>query len=416
MSLTIEGGATRTLADTAFTVRVTGAVPGEPVTFEVELPSYQGADWAGRFTATADEHGVVDLATTALDGFADADPGALLWALEARPGPAAGPAPAGHEIGWTLRVTQGERSAAAAHVRSFRGPGVRVQELAPPLAGRLFLPAEPGPRPAVVSLSGSGGGINEDEAALLASHGFLCLALACFNYPGRPDDLYELPVEHVAEAVAWLAARDDVLPDAIAVKGQSRGAELSLLAAAHVPGIRAAAAVVPSGYVWGSFTSDGRDGAAWTLDGEPVPTVRDEGMVGRRSEATERGIAAAPGFRAAVAATPAADLDRATIPIERFAGPVLLLCGGDDLMWDSVELSDVVLQRREAAGTAAPTRRLVFPDAGHNLGLPFTPVVTTSVHPVNGVAYAYGGTRPGTARARAEAWAALIDFLERSLS
>lgn len=416
MSLAIEGPAERSPADAPFGVRVTGAVPHAPVTFAVELAGHQSADWAGRFTAVADEHGVVDLATTALDGFAEPDPTALLWALDARPGPAAGPERPDSALVWSLEVRQDDRVAAARYVREYRAPGVRVHELAAPLAGRLYLPAEPGPRPAVITLSGSGGGLNHEEAELLASHGFVCLALACFNYPGRPDDLFELPVEQVAEAVAWLAARDDVRPGAIAVKGQSRGAELSLLVAAHVPGVRAVAAVVPSGYVWGSFTSDGRDGAAWTLRGEPVPTVRDDGLVGRRSEATARGVAAAPGFRAAVAAASEADLERATIPIERFAGPVLLLCGGDDLMWDSVELSDVLLRRRQAAGTAAETRRLVFPDAGHNLGLPFTPVVTTSVHPVDGVAYAYGGTRPGTARARAQAWAALIDFLERSLS
>lgn len=416
MSLVIEGPASRSLADTAFGVRVSGAVPGESVAFVVDLPSYQGADWTGRFTAVADEHGVVDLATTALDGFADADPTTLLWALEARPGSAAGPAPAEHELGWTLRVEQVDRAAVAHYVRELRGPGVRVEDLPSPLAGRLFLPAEPGPRPAVITLSGSGGGINEEEAALLAGRGFVCLALACFNYPGRPDDLYELPIEYVAEAVAWLAARDEVRADAIAVKGQSRGAELSLLVAAHVPGIRAAAAVVPSGYVWGSFTSDGRDGAAWTLAGRPVPPVPDDGLVAGGSTTTPTGIAAAPGFRAAVAAAAPDDLDRATIPIERFAGPVLLLCGGADLMWDSAELSDVLLRRRLAAGTAAVTRRLVFPDAGHNLGLPFTPVVTRSVHPVNDIAYAYGGTRPGTARARADAWHALIDFLKTSLS
>jgi len=413
MSLAIEGPPPRALADTAFGLRVTGADPGRPVGLVVDLTGFQGADWQGRFTATADDEGVVDLGTSLLDGFDEPDPATLLWALEEQPGTGGGPASPETDLVWSLRVEQGDRSATARYVREFRRPGVTSRELEPPLAGRLYLPADPGPRPAVITLSGSGGGINEQEAELLASHGFVCLALACFNYPGRPDDLFELPIEYVATAVAWLAGLDEVGPGSIAVKGQSRGAELGLLVAAHVPGVRALAAVVPSGYVWGSFTSDGRDGAAWTLEGRPVPTVTEEGLVADRSVATSRGVAAAPGFRAAVEATGADDLARAAIPIERFDGPVLLLCGGDDLMWDSVELSEVVLRRRGAGG--AMTRRLVFPDAGHNLGLPYTPVVTTSVHPVNGVTYAYGGTRRGTARARADAWAALIDFLDESL-
>ena len=61
MSLRIEGPATRSLADTPFEVRVTGAVPHDTVTFLVNLPGFQGADWFGRFTAVADEQGVVDL-------------------------------------------------------------------------------------------------------------------------------------------------------------------------------------------------------------------------------------------------------------------------------------------------------------------------------------------------------------------
>ncbi|MDQ6526704.1 acyl-CoA thioester hydrolase/BAAT C-terminal domain-containing protein [Nocardioides sp. LHD-245] len=414
MSLAIDGPAHRSLADTPFDLRVTGAAPHEPVTFTVELPGFQGADWSGTFTATANAHGTVDLATTALDGFAEPDPTALLWSLEPRP-VAAEPVPADDELGWTLRVSQGDRSATEHYVREFRGRGVSAHELSAPLAGRLYLPPGPGPRPAVITLSGSGGGINDEEAMLLASRGFVCLALACFNYPGRPDDLLELPVEYVASAATWLAARDEVQPGAIAVKGQSRGAELALLVGAHVPGVRAVVAVVPSGYVWGSFTSDGREGAAWTLGGEPVPAVLDDGIVPGRSVETASGIAAAPGFRAAIEATAPDDLDRATIPIERLDGPLLLLCGGDDLMWDSVELSEVLLRRR-AAGTSAPTRREVFPGAGHNLGLPFTPVVTGMVHPVNGVAYAYGGTRPGTARARVAAWTAFVDFLEETLT
>jgi dienelactone hydrolase len=414
MSLAIEGLEDRSLADTPVAVRVTGARPHEAVTFLVELSGFQGSDWSGRFTAVADACGVVDLATTALDGFPDPDPTVLLWALEARA--TAPSAPVVGQLGWTVRAEQRDRSAVVHCVRDTRRPGVTSYVLPAPLAGQMFVPAEPGPHRAVITLSGSGGGINEQEAELLASRGFVCLALACFNYPGRPDDLFELPIEYVGMAVEWLAARDEVRSGAIAVKGHSRGAELSLLVGAHVPGIRAVAAVVPTGYVWGSFTSDGREGAAWTLAGVPLPAVRDDGVVPGRSVMTPGGIAAAPGFRAAIEAADAADLERAEIPIERLDGPVLLLCGGDDLMWDSVELSDVVLRRRRAGDGSAPTRRLVFPGAGHNLGLPFTPVVTTSVHPVNGVVYTYGGTRQGTAHARVAAWTALIDFLEESLS
>ncbi|MFI5429307.1 acyl-CoA thioester hydrolase/BAAT C-terminal domain-containing protein [Aeromicrobium sp. UC242_57] len=156
----------------------------------------------------------------------------------------------------------------------------------------------------MITLTGSGGGINHEEAQLLASRGFVCLALAYFNYPGRPDDLFEQPLEYFGEAAAWLASHPAVRPGAIAVKGQSRGAERSLLLAAHVPAVTAVVGIVPSGYVWGSFTSDGRDGAAWTLDALPVPTVSAEHLVAGRSVVVDGAVEATPGFRAAIESTP----------------------------------------------------------------------------------------------------------------
>ncbi|WP_456695396.1 acyl-CoA thioester hydrolase/BAAT C-terminal domain-containing protein [Aeromicrobium sp. P5_D10] len=413
MTLKLEGLAARMPADAPFTVRVTGASPGRRVGFEVRLLDYQDAEWDGTFSATADAAGVVDLGTTALDGFDEPDPATLLWALE-RSGTAKQPAHGG-ELVWTVKAVQDDACAEGRYIREFRASGVTSYELEAPLAGRLYLPSGTGPRPAVITLTGSGGGINREEAELLASRGFVCLALAYFNYPGRPDDLFEQPLEYFRSAVEWLAAHRAVRADSIAVKGQSRGAELSLLLGSHIPGIKAVVAVAPSGYVWGSFTSDGRDGAAWTLAGRPVPTVTAEDLVPLHSAVVDGAVEATPGFRAAVEATPPDELEEAEIPIEQGDCSVLLVCGDDDAMWDAVALSDVLLRRADTATSSCDLRRVILPNAGHNLSLPYTPVVTSTVHPVNGVRYAYGGTRKGTADARVTAWNSIIDFLEAAL-
>ncbi|MFI5429306.1 acyl-CoA thioester hydrolase/BAAT C-terminal domain-containing protein [Aeromicrobium sp. UC242_57] len=91
------------------------------------------------------------------------------------------------------------------------------------------------------------------------------------------------------------------------------------------------------------------------------------------------------------------------------------MCGADDAMWDSVALSDVLLRRAEDAPVPVDVRRVILPDAGHNLSLPYLPVVTSVVHPVNGVTYAYGGTRKGTASARVTAWTEMLGFFDTVL-
>ncbi len=58
----------------------------------------------------------------------------------------------------------------------------------------------------------------------------------------------------------------------------------------------------------------------------------------------------------------------ATIPVERFFGDVLLVAGGDDLVWPSVASARAVQARRRAFDL--PTSVVTHPDAGHRVILP----------------------------------------------
>jgi hypothetical protein len=60
-----------------------------------------------------------------------------------------------------------------------------------------------------------------------------------------PGELLDQPLEYFGDALDWLAAQPQVRADAIAVKGSSRGGELSLLLGATFHAVRAVAAVVP---------------------------------------------------------------------------------------------------------------------------------------------------------------------------
>ncbi len=396
---------------------LSGLTPRSDVTIEVRLDNCLGGAWRGTFSANAGAAGVLDLATAQLSGFAEPDPAALLWAVEPDgvPNPAAASAEDAHGVLTVLE--RGQAVAVHEFTRVFRDHGVSCTDLAGPVIGALYLPAGPGPHPAVMTVSGSGGGIAREEAALLASRGFACLALAYFNYPGRPGELVDQPLEYFGQALDWLAAQPRVRADAIAVKGNSRGGELSLLLGATFTAVRAVVAVVPSGYIWGAARADWSDGAAWTWQGRALPRVpvAEEDEADRDRDVTADGaIRLTPGFRAALAHAAPGELADAEIPVERTNGPILIVCGETDDMWPAVELTDVVLRRTAEARFPHPVRRLAYPDAGHLITLPYLPVRTSGIHPLGGN-FAYGGTRAGTAAARAAAWREMLAFLAASL-
>jgi dienelactone hydrolase len=417
MTAIVEGLPARTLADEPFTVVVTGLTPGSDVTIDVRLDNCLGGNWQGRFSASADPAGVLDLAKVALTGFGEPDPTALLWALEPDGEPDRA-ATSAADVRGALAIREGGRTVAVHEfVRVFRDDGVTCTELAEPLAGALYRPAGPGPHPAVITVSGSGGGIAREEAALLASRGFACLALAYFNYPGRPPELVDQPLEYFGCALEWLAAQPQIRADAIAVKGNSRGGELSLLLGSTYEALRAVVAVVPSGYIWGAARAGWSDGAAWTRQGAAlprVPTAEDQEGDREPDVTTDGAIRLTPGFRAALADTAPQELADATIPVERTNGPILILCGETDDMWPSIELTDVVLERTAMARFPHLVRRLIFPDAGHLITLPNLPVRTSGLHPLGG-RFAYGGTQAGTAAARVAAWREMLAFLTTSV-
>jgi dienelactone hydrolase len=417
MAVTVDGLPAMALADEPFTVVLSGLTPRSDVTIEVQLDNCMGGAWRGSFSANADAAGVLDLAAVPLAGFAEPDPTALLWAAQPDGEPDRAAASSEDARGALTVLEGGQAVAVHEFTRVFQDRGVTCTDLAGPVVGALYLPAGPGPHPAVMTVSGSGGGIARAEAAMLASRGFACLALAYFNYPGRPPELVDQPLEYFGQALEWLAARPQVRAEAIAVLGHSRGGELSLLLGATFPAVQAVVAVVPSGYIWGAARVDWSEGAAWTWQGTALPRVpvREEDEADRDADVTADGaIRLTPGFRAALAHASPEELADAEIPVERTNGPILIVCGEADDMWPAIELTDVVLRRTTEAGFAHPVHRLAYPDAGHLITLPYLPVRTSGNHPLGGC-FAYGGTGAGTAAARAAAWPEMLAFLNTSL-
>ena len=235
------------------------------------------------------------------------------------------------------------------------------------VVGTLAIPDGPGPFPGVVALSGSGGGIPSWWGSLLAPHGIVVLAAVYFGIEPLPPTLCEIPVETVVAAGEWLLQRPEVSGDRVGLVGGSKGAELSLLTAAHVPDrFGPVAAIAPQCVAWFGFDPTGRDASvsarsSWTVGGRPVPFVPPIRGVG--FDRSERGLRSVGIYAAALEQTD--HVASATIPVERAAGPLLLLSGGQDAACPSTRMALNICDRMEAHGRRADVRHLTFPECGH---------------------------------------------------
>ncbi|XP_044087043.1 acyl-coenzyme A thioesterase 1-like isoform X3 [Neovison vison] len=195
-------------------VAVRGLAPRQPVTLRASLRDERGALFRAHARYEADAGGLLDLTRApALGGsFVGLEPMGLFWALEAeKPLVRLVKRDVQTPFAVELEVLDGHEPDAgrvlgrAVHEREFLRPGVRRE---PVRAGRvratLFLPPGAGPFPGIIDLFGTGGGLCEYRASLLAGHGFAVLALAYFRFDDLPENLEDMHLEYFEEAVNFM--------------------------------------------------------------------------------------------------------------------------------------------------------------------------------------------------------------------
>lgn len=408
----------RALTDAPLSIRLSGFAPSTQVTLRAWTRDEQDRRWTSTADFAADERGAVDVAAHApLAGhYAEADGLGLLWSMtldpterDISPFAAQGRAP----LVVTLEAeVAGQVVSAAECVRDIAAPDIlRLPVREAGIVGTLVQPSAPGVYPGVLVLGGSGGGLREGQATLLASHGYAALALPYFAYEDLPPRLERIPLEYFERALTWMRARDDIRGNGIAVVGASRGAELALLLGATCPEVRSVVAYAPSGVMWGAV---GTDAPAWTYRGEPLPYMPNHVSDEQAAQFFAREpYVAAPWYRANLEDAEAREV--CAIPVERIGGPVLLLSGEDDAMWPAAAMAELVIDRLRARRFPHAYRHLAYPGAGHLIwplscpGLPAT--VTDRRNPTIGSSFAYGGTGRGYARAASDSWRAVLAFL-----
>jgi dienelactone hydrolase len=275
------------------------------------------------------------------------------------------------------------------------------------IVGVVFEPAEQS-EGFVVMLGGSFGGVPEAPARRLAEHGLTAFALGYFGAPGLPPALVEVPTESVQHGIEWF--RETYAANhAVGVLGFSKGAELALVIAAQLgETVGAVVAVAPSHVVWFGLKPPGADGdprsecSSWSRGRVGLPFLPRSPEL--KPVFTEKGLRTDVFFDP-TAYEPEA-VEAARIPVERIAGPLLLLAGDDDHQWPALPMMDEVVRHMGKRGRAAEVTRVVYPGAGHAfLVQDFLPP------PGVGPAFDYGGTIEADRLAGEDSWRRIAGFL-----
>lgn len=387
------------LIDERFDLTLDGVKPRQEVTIRVD--GARGV-WHASEKFRSDDRGRVEVA----------DPMRLIWSAKGeRPLGAVAPI-----VGqpWVFTAeSDGRVNATKTIQRRSVADNVRVVPVRDRgLVGAMYYPPGEGRHPAMIVLPGSNGGIPGPgaHAGGLASRGYAVLALAYFNAEGLPPLLQNIPLEYFTTAVEWLKSQPSVDPSRIGVLGTSRGGELALLLSATYPAsFRVVVANVPSSVVWPGLSNDS-EVPAWTLNGKPLAAVP--------SNFRREDLALSGRERFLKRMRDSAALERAAIPVERIAAPLLMFSGKDDQLWPSDVFAERVVQRLKARQLKHPVEHYSYENAGHMITRPYT--VTSDVrevrlHPISKRPNMPGGTPEGQARANEDSWAKLLAFLDKYL-
>lgn len=389
-----------------------GAAPNQIVRVRATTEDDKKQRWSSEAQFRADHSGSVDVATqeSRAGTYRDVSPMGLFWSMRLtaeHPDGRAMFAKIGigpNRIAFEVE-SGGQVVAASAFQREFLAPGTTTRDLTlndeaggrgECTVGRLFIPPaqnRASPPPVVIVLSGSGGGLDLDKAAVLSRHGFATLALAYFGVPPLPEWLHRIPLDYFEAALAWLAAQPGIDTQRIGILGVSRGAELALLLASRLPQIRAVVAYAPSSVAWSSGGRDNSTGEiipCWTWRGEPItfaPLPLRNFML------------------------------RSAIPVEQIAGPILLVSSGDDHVWPAAEMTEQIVTRLKHHRFRHKVDHLHYPRAGHMLRYPFLPTTSRqSRNPhLHNARFSFGGTAEADAEAQQDSWRRTISFFQANL-
>ncbi|XP_034145926.1 peroxisomal succinyl-coenzyme A thioesterase-like isoform X2 [Esox lucius] len=222
-----------------------------------------------------------------------------------------------------------------------------------------FCVSGPGPFPGVLDLWGGGGGLVEYRSGLLASHGFVSMAL-----------------EYLSSEISASNVDDKYFEPRCCV----------CVSGSHVQPVNKSLSEFFS-----KFTAD-MNSSRWDDEGRLI--VRDITVP----------IPTEPGEK---------------VDVGRIKCPVILIVGEDDQSWATVESAEDITQMMRAAGNEHLLTTFRYPGAGHLIEPPYTPHVRASnfkkQNTRDKVVMLWGGFLKLHADAQEDSWEKILCFLQHHL-
>lgn len=407
------------LMDDRVTIRVMGLHPNREVMIRARSRDQRDCWWHSSASFRARPDGFVDVSAQApISGaYTGVDAMGVFWSME--PDTCRRPRSAFFELADWFKpvvteidaVSDGRVVGTTQVVRHFAGPGVRAEPFTSNgVVGILYRPGNSRTNRGVILLGGSEGGFPAPEGAMLASRGFVVLALAYFGATGLPATMQRIPVEYFGRAIHAMRSLPEIGGAAVTMIGASRGAEGALLVGSRYPEINGVVGVSSSHVLWEGATARMLPGGPAWIDGDkPLPYVPfhiGPVFAARYVWSTVSGssISLKPMFLDSLSRVGTDDVH---IPVERIQGPVLLVSGTDDRKWPSALMSGRAMDRLRRNHHPYSDEYVSYEGAGHWIPSAYLPTGGLRGR----MAEEIGGAPEATARAQRQWWPKMLRSL-----
>ncbi|XP_033733484.1 uncharacterized protein LOC117322657 [Pecten maximus] len=414
-SVTITAVPDNVLVDDRFAVHVQGLNHSDDVTIQANICDGDDVLFTSTGCFRADENGGVDVTKqeSLAGNYTGVDAMGLMWSMEQTPGKRPGLRPGkkdvstpeavrltvfnGHHTSEDITQKTPQPLSTTLVQRWYKAKEVEMTDVSHGcVRGRLFVPPGPGPFPGVIDMYGTAGGLLDTRAAMLASRGFVTLALAFFGYKDLPKTFWDLDLKYFKEAVEFLNTHPSVIPDSVGLLGLSKGGELAQLIALHCPQVRAVVSI--NGVPCLSIASI-RNGCEILEPDAPMDTSEliftDEEYVIFKNCVVPK--------------------ENATFfPLWQRDLQFLNICGSDDQM-TNYQLQE---QQYEVFPDVHKDNMelVVYEGAGHLIEPPYTPVTKLAYHKFFRMTFIIGGFREQHARSQEDAWRRIQTFFRIHLT
>uniref|UniRef100_UPI0037E75387 peroxisomal succinyl-coenzyme A thioesterase-like n=1 Tax=Semicossyphus pulcher TaxID=241346 RepID=UPI0037E75387 len=407
---------TRALVDEAFKVVVENLPPGCPVTLHSLHYSEDKDYWEAYGHYVSDHRGIVSVADDLSVGgtYTGKEQMGLLWSMCPEPGSRTGLRLRKRNVTSPLlvhisvysgHVTEGFRKqpplASVLTERWYMAPGVkRIDIREKGVRGTLFIPPGTGPFPGLLDMWGGGGGLLEYRSALLASHGYVSLALEYFS-PGELETT-DLQKQYFESAFDIVKDHPQVIPDKVGIFGLSLGTILAIFLAAESKNIKPRCCVCISGHhIYPVGKTLGEDQTKIKKNIHKIRVDENNYQIWRDLH------------------LPIPSDVSAKVDVRKIKCPVLLVNGDDDQNCPAAEAAEDIAQMMHEGGNRHLLTMLNYPDTGHLIEPPYSPHFRATNFILSStkekVILMWGGKTKPHSEAQEDSWRKILAYLQHHL-